>query len=60
MHNQHAGLSQTLAEQHITGLQQQATRQRLLRAARQPRRQRGWAPRRWWQLLDVRPSPKTS
>ena len=60
MNNQHAGLSQTLAEQHITRLRQQATHQRLLRAARQPRRRRGWSTRRWWQLLDGRPSPRIS
>ena len=38
MNNQHAGLSQTLADQHITGLRDHATRQRLKLAARQPRR----------------------
>jgi hypothetical protein len=60
MNNQHAGLSHTLAEQHLSGLREQATRQRLLRAARQPRRRRSWSPRRWWRLLDGRPSPRTS
>jgi hypothetical protein len=58
MHNQHAGLSQTLVEQHRTGLQAQATRQRRLAAARRPRRRIWSLPRRW--LLDGRPSPQTS
>jgi hypothetical protein len=31
MHNQHAGLSQALATQHITERQEQAARARLLR-----------------------------
>ena len=57
MHNQHTGLSQTLAEQHRTHLRQQATRQRLLAATRRPRR-RTWSLRRW--LLDGQPSPQTS
>ena len=57
MHNQHAGLSQTLAAQHATDLRQQATHQRLLQAARPPRR-RSWLLRRW--LLDGQPSPQTS
>jgi hypothetical protein len=57
MHNQHAGLSQTLAAQPTTDLRQQATHQRLLQAARPPRR-RGWLLRRW--LLDGQPSPQTS
>jgi hypothetical protein len=56
MHNQHVGLSQTLADQHRTELQQQATHQRLLPAARHSRRRRSWSPRRWWQLLTRRPS----
>jgi hypothetical protein len=57
MYNQHAGLSQTLAEQHRTDLRQQATRQQLVQAARRPRR-RVWSLRRW--LLDGQPSPQTS
>jgi hypothetical protein len=57
MHNQHAGLSQTLAAQHITDLRQQATHQRLLATARRPRR-RAWSLRRW--LLHGQPSPQTS
>jgi hypothetical protein len=57
MHNQHTGLSQTLAEQHRTGLHAQASRRRLLAAARRPRRHT-WSLRRW--LLDGQPSPQTS
>jgi hypothetical protein len=60
MNNQHRGLSQTLADQHITGLRDHATRQRLKLAARHPRRRRMSSPRRWWQLLDRQPSPRTS
>jgi hypothetical protein len=56
MHNQHADLSQTLAEQHRTQLQQQATHQRPLPVARQRHRRRTSSPRRWWQLLTRRPS----
>jgi hypothetical protein len=60
MNNQHAGLSQARAEQHRTAMQEQATHQRLLRAARRPgRRRRSWTPR-WWQLLAGRPSPRTT
>jgi hypothetical protein len=51
MHNQHAGLSQTLAEQHITGLPDEADQARLVRGARSPhRRRRSWTVRGWWQL----------
>jgi hypothetical protein len=60
MNNQHAGLSQTLADQHRTRLRQQATRQRLLHTTRQPHRRRTTATRRWWQLLDRQASPRTS
>jgi hypothetical protein len=57
MHNQHTDLSQTLADQHRTQLQSQATHQRPLPAASQERRRRrSWSPRRWWQLLTRRPS----
>ena len=56
MHNQHADLSQTLADQHRTQLQDQATRQRPRRAAGQRRRRPSWSSRRWWQLLTRRPS----
>jgi hypothetical protein len=52
MTNQHAGLSQTLAEQRITERQKQATHARLVHDARPPhrRRRRAEAARRWWQL----------
>ena len=56
MTNQHAGLSQTLADQHRTQLRQRATHQRPLPVARQPRHRHSWSPRRWWQLLTRRPS----
>ena len=48
MHNQHAGLSQSLAEQRITERHQQAAQARLAHGAR-PRRHRRWLAR-WWQL----------
>jgi hypothetical protein len=60
MNNQHVGLSQTLADQHITGLRDHATRERLKLAARQLRRRRTFPRRRWWQLLDRQLSPRTS
>jgi hypothetical protein len=60
MHNQHTDLSQTLAEQHRTELQEQASHPRPLPAARPPRRRRSWSPPRWWQLLKRRPSPQAS
>jgi hypothetical protein len=60
MHNQHTDLSQTLADQHRNELQEQATHQRALPAAPQRRRRPSWSPRRWWQLLTGRPSPRTS
>jgi hypothetical protein len=50
MHNQHAGLSQVLADQHITQRRQQAAQARLAGGARPPRRYRRWAGRGWWQL----------
>lgn len=51
MHNQHAGLSQALADQHRTERHEQAAHARLLRAARpQRRRHRRWAAPRWWRL----------
>jgi hypothetical protein len=51
MTNQHAGLSQVLAEQRITQRREQAAHARLLRAARPPRRRRPWWPARgWWRL----------
>jgi hypothetical protein len=60
MHNQHTDLSQTLADQHRTQLQEQTTHQRPLPVAGQRRRRHSWSPRRWWQLLKGRPSPRTS
>jgi hypothetical protein len=52
MTNQHAGLSQALAEQRITERQEQAAQARLVGGGRPPRRRRrrAWLPRRWWQL----------
>ena len=50
MTNQHAGLSQLLAEQRITERHEQAAQARLVGGARPPRRRRAWVPRRWWQL----------
>ena len=54
MHNQHAGLSQVLAEQHITQRREQAAHARLARGAHPPRRRRRWAGRGWWQLAIAR------
>jgi hypothetical protein len=51
MHNQHAGLSQVLADQHITQRRQQATQARLGRGTRpHGRRRRSRAAHGWWQL----------
>jgi hypothetical protein len=51
MNNQHAGLSQVLAEQHRTERREEAAHARLVRDARPPRRRhRVWVARRWWQL----------
>jgi hypothetical protein len=51
MSNQHAELSQTLAEQHITKRRAQAAQARLVRGARPPhRRRRSWTVGGWWQL----------
>jgi hypothetical protein len=51
MTNQHAGLSQVLAEQRMTQRRGQAAHARLLRGARPPRRRRrSLAARRWLQL----------
>jgi hypothetical protein len=60
MNNQHADLSQTLAEQRRTELREQATQQPSLPAAHKRRRRRTRSPRRWWQLLKRRPSPRAS
>jgi hypothetical protein len=51
MHNQHAGLSQALAEQRITQLREQAAQARLAGGARPPRHRRRWVDRGWWQLV---------
>jgi hypothetical protein len=51
MSNQHAGLSQVLAEQRMTQRREQAAHERLARGARPPRRRRRtWTTRGWWQL----------
>jgi hypothetical protein len=50
MTNQHAGLSQALAEQRITERREQADQARQVRDARPPRRHRRWTVRGWWQL----------
>jgi hypothetical protein len=51
MTNQHAELSQLLAEQRITQRRQQAAHVRLGRGPRRPgRRRRSRAARGWWQL----------
>jgi hypothetical protein len=50
MHNQHAGLSQILAEQHFTERREQAAQVRLAGRARPPRRRRRLMARGWWQL----------
>jgi hypothetical protein len=51
MNNQHAGLTQVLAEQHITERREQAAQARLGLSARPPgRRCRSRAAHGWWQL----------
>jgi hypothetical protein len=50
MNNQHAGLSQLLAEQRRTERREQAAHSRLLHQARPSRRRKRWVARRWWQL----------
>ena len=51
MNNQHAGLSQVLAEQRMTERRQQAAQARLGRGTRPPgRRRRSRAAHGWWQL----------
>jgi len=51
MNNQHAGLSQALADQRITERREQAAQARLGRGTRPPGRQRrSRAARGWWQL----------
>ena len=51
MHNQHAGLSQVLADQRITERHQQADQARLTDGASPPRRHRWRIDRRWWRLV---------
>jgi hypothetical protein len=57
MHNQHAGLSQALADQRITEHHEHAGHARLVADARPPRRRRRRTGRGWWRLaprwLDV-------
>jgi hypothetical protein len=57
MHNQHAGLTQALADQRITEHHQHADHARLVGHARPPRRRRRRTGRAWWRLaprwLDV-------
>jgi hypothetical protein len=51
MQNQHAGLSQVLAEQRMSERQEQAAHARLARhAGRQHGRRQRWVARGWWQL----------
>ena len=50
MTNQHAGLSQMLAEQRRTERWEQAVQARLAHPARPSRRRRRWVVRGWWQL----------
>jgi hypothetical protein len=50
VNNQHAGLSQVLAEQRISERHEQAAHARLSRGAHPARRHRRWAARGWWQL----------
>jgi hypothetical protein len=50
MHNQHAGLSQTVADQRITERREAADRVRLTSGARPPRRPRRWTERLQWRL----------
>jgi hypothetical protein len=50
MNNQHAGLSQVLAEQRMIQRREQAAHARLARGARPSRRRRQWAAHGWWQL----------
>jgi hypothetical protein len=51
MHNQHAGLSQALADQHIAERRQQAAQARLAGGTRPPGRwRRSRAAHGWWQV----------
>jgi hypothetical protein len=60
MNNQHAGLSQLLAEQHRTQRLEQAAQAQLLQGAGRPRRRRRLLARGWWRLArwpDVATQP---
>jgi hypothetical protein len=59
MHNQHAGLSQALAEQRITHRQEQAAQARLAQRADRSRRQHPWRLARGWWRLARRPGVAT-
>jgi hypothetical protein len=50
MHNQHDGLSRTVADQRITERREAADHARLAGDARPPRRPRRWANRFRWRL----------
>jgi hypothetical protein len=50
MHNQHAGLSQTVADQRITERREAADHSRLAGGARPSRRSRRWTERLRWRL----------
>ena len=50
MHNQHDGLSRTVADQRITERREAAYRVRLAGGARPPRRSRRWMERIRWRL----------
>jgi hypothetical protein len=51
MHNQHDGLSQTVADQRITEWREAADHMRLAGGASPPRRRRRWADRFRWRLV---------
>jgi hypothetical protein len=54
MNNQHAGLSQVLADQRISERRQQAAQARRVGGARLPRRRHGLrVTRGWWQLVAM-------
>jgi hypothetical protein len=50
MHNQHDGLSQTVADQRITEWREAADHMRLAGGASPPRRRRRWTERFRWRL----------
>jgi hypothetical protein len=50
MYNQHAGLSQALAEQRITERHEKADHARLVAGASPPRRHRRWTDLTRWRL----------